>query len=114
MITCKKCGKSYSDLTVTCPECSCEILLSRAECTELYSKMREARRSREYELSYPLCQRLADARYIPAVREWGALLESGELGEVRLDEAMRYFKLGATLSDGYSAYRYSRLVGRVI
>lgn len=112
MTVCKKCGNSVSALSLVCPECKSEILLSNQECIELYSKMCEAKKSREYENYYPICQRLADAKYLPALREWGRLLESGELGEARLDEAMRYFKLGAMLYDAYSAFRYSRLVSR--
>ena len=113
MIACKICAKLCPDLTFLCPECKNEIILDEKERRELWQKLRDARRNREYELAYPLCKRLADAEYVPAIREWGAILESGELGQVRLDEAMRYFKIGATLADGYSAYRYSRLVGRV-
>lgn len=112
MIVCKKCGKSYPDLTFLCPDCKSEIILSKKECTEIFARMRDAKRDKEYDQFYRICKRLADSRYIPAVCEWGALLESGELGEVKLDEAMRYFKMGAMLSDGYSAYRYSRLIGR--
>lgn len=109
---CKKCKNNVTELSRICPYCKSEILLSNQECLELYSKMCEAKKSREYENYYSICHRLADAKYLPALREWGRTLESGELGEIRLDEAMRYFKIGAMLFDGYSAYRYSRLVSR--
>ena len=112
MIVCKKCGKSLTDLTQKCTACQSVVELSEKECNELFAKMNEAIKEGIYEEYYALAERLAASGFVPALREWGDLLESGELGEVRLDDAMRVFRRGALASDGYCAYRYSRLIDR--
>lgn len=109
---CKSCKSAVDELDSVCPFCKNEILLDSGECLTLWNKAVLAKRNKEYELYYKLCERLADGGFIPAVREWGSILESGELGEANLDGAMRCFKIGADRCDAYSAYRYSRLVGR--
>ena len=87
--------------------------LSEAEILNISSQIREARSKKEFELVYHLTKRLADEGHIPSLREWGAILEAGEFGTRDLDGAMYYFSLGAKKNDAYSAYRYSRLIGRV-
>ena len=73
--------------------------LSDAEILDMASRIRAARASKEFELAYDLTKKLADAGHVPSIREWGAILESGELGGRDLDGAMRYFALGARKND---------------
>ena len=112
MIFCKKCGFEVTPGTQQCPECQEKITLSGTEIITIKDEIARAKSIKNYELVYHYTEALADYGYLPAQREWACLLESGELGEVNLDKAMGYFYLAALKNDPYSAYRYSRLIGR--
>ena len=112
MIICKSCGCELLPMEDVCSSCGTEHILTRVELDYIYSSLKDARKRRDYAEAYSLCKYLADKGYIAAVREWAAILESGELGTPKLDEAMRYFLIAAEERDAYSAYRYSRLAER--
>ncbi len=60
------------------------------------------------------CRRLlADGGDTESRREYAKLMERGEYQLKDIDTAMNYYYLAALDNDSYSAYRYSRLVGRM-
>ena len=112
MLICNKCGCSIPTHDTVCPACGEAMPLELKKCLILADEMNVAKRNKEYDIYYKICNELADAGYLPAIREWGDALESGELGAPQLDAAMKFFERGAFVSDAYCAYRYSRLIGR--
>lgn len=113
MIVCKNCGYEMRGATDICPRCKKRIELSRAEEQELSAAFRDAMRARSYETAVGYCKLLANAGCTDFEREYGAILEKGELAPRNYDEAMSYFLRAAKKQDAYSAYRYSRLVSRM-
>ena len=112
MIVCKKCAHEALIATECCQRCGANIELSGREVSEYLEKLDVAKRRREYEASVEYSKILAWAGHTESEREYGRMLEMGNLVERNYDEAMRFYYRAAKKHDAYSAYRYSRLVSR--
>ncbi len=112
MIVCKKCGYETLIATESCQRCGANVELSEREIAEYLEKLDSAKRRREYEASLEYSKILAWAGHTESEREYGRMLELGNLVERNYDEAMRFYYRAAKKHDAYSAYRYSRLVSR--
>lgn len=112
MIVCKKCGYQALIATEACQRCGANIELNEREISEYLDKLAAAKRRKEYEASLEYSKILAWAGHTESEREYGRMLELGNLVERNYDEAMRFYYRAAKKHDAYSAYRYSRLVSR--
>ncbi len=112
MIVCKKCGYETLIATENCQRCGANIVLNVREISEYLEKLESAKRRREYEAALEYSKVLAWAGHTESEREYGRMLETGNLVERNYDEAMRFYYRAAKKHDAYSAYRYSRLVSR--
>lgn len=112
MFVCKACGYQTPQALEFCPRCKKRIEFSKAEIEELVLAFSEAVKNREYESVVQFCKILAEAGHTDSEREYGRMLEKGELVLRDYDEAMKFFMRAAKKNEPYSAYRYSRLVSR--
>lgn len=112
MIYCKKCEYEGVYTGKKCPKCHSDIVLTNAELTEFCEELSRAKARGEYETVLENTRILADFGNPEAQREYAVMLEKGRLIPRDLDKAMEYFFLAAKKRDGFSAYRYSRLVSR--
>ncbi|MBQ7332729.1 MAG: sel1 repeat family protein [Clostridia bacterium] len=112
MIICKKCGYEALIATECCQRCGANIQLSEREISEYLEKLELAKRKKEYEAYVEYSKILAWAGRTESEREYGRMLELGDLVERNYDEAMRFFYRAAKKHDAFAAYRYSRLVSR--
>ncbi len=110
MITCKSCKYEISTLSGTCPRCKSALVFSDSDLREIYLMFCEAKKNKDGNLVTEYAKILTAASYTDAEREYGIMLEKGELTERNLDEAMKCFLSAAKKGDAFSAYRYSRLV----
>ena len=112
MIICKKCN--YQSLTVSerCQRCGAPVSFDEREIKEILERQAESLKNKEYEAYVEYTKLLAFAGQIEGEREYGRMLEKGELVSRDYDEAMRFFCCAAKKRDAFSAYRYSRLVSR--
>ena len=112
MVVCKKCGHEALVATEACQRCGAIISLNEREISEAIEKLEVAKRRREYEAALEYSKILAWAGHTESEREFGRMLELGNLVERNYDEAMRFYYRAAKKYDAYSAYRYSRLVSQ--
>jgi len=112
MIVCNNCGYSGPYKSRTCPQCKKTITLSRDELALRADEIKRALPARDYETAIENYIILADFGNAEAQREFGILLEHGEVINRDLDRAMKYFRMAAEQNDAVAAYRYSRLVSR--
>ena len=113
MIFCKKCGYEGIYTGKTCPNCKNEIRFTGEEIAELISELKKAKASGEYETLVENYKILADIGITEAEREYGKLLEKGNLVPRNLDMAMEYLSRAARKQDPQAAYLYSRLISRM-
>ncbi len=113
MITCKECNLEILRTTDECPRCGKLITFTQAEIRELEALYESARKNKEYEAVAEYLRILAGTGASDYEREWGRVLEKGDIAPRDYDAAMDYFLRAAKKCDPYSAYRYSRLVSRV-
>ncbi len=95
-----------------CPKCRQKLEFSKREKSELEEAFHESLSRKEYETAAEYCRILADTEYGTFAREYGVMLEKGNMVPRNYDLAMKYFLFAAKRGDAYSAYRYSRLVSR--
>ena len=112
MIVCKKCNYEALIATECCQRCGAAIQLNEREISEYLEKLSAAKRKKEYEASLEYSKILAWAGHTESEREYGRMLETGDLVERNYDEAMRFYHRAAKKYDAFSAYRYSRLVSK--
>ena len=115
MIVCKKCNYEALVAGEYCQKCGAPIELNEREVTEYLERQAYAKSKKEYEAYVEYSKILAWAGHTESEREYGRMLEKGDLVSRDYDEAMRFFLRAARKHDAFSAYRYSRLVscGRV-
>ncbi len=112
MIVCKKCNYDINRAVDFCPRCRAKLEFTEAEVRELAELYSAALANKEYESAVEYCRILASTGKLEFEREYGRMLERGELVTRDYDLAMRYFLSAAKKFDAWSAYRYSRLVSR--
>ena len=112
MIVCKKCNYESLIASECCPKCGALVSLDEREIKEYLGKLNSAKERKEYEVYVEYSKILAWAGHTESEREYGRMLEVGNLVERNYDEAMRFFYRAAKKHDAFAAYRYSRLVSR--
>ena len=112
MIVCKKCNYEALVAGEYCQKCGAPIELNEREVTEYLERQAYAKSKKEYEAYVEYSKILAWAGHTESEREYGRMLEKGDLVSRDYDEAMRFFLRAARKHDAFSAYRYSRLVSR--
>ena len=114
MLICKTCGYDGPyQLGKVCPNCGREYEMSSEQTDELIRYVEQTKAAKEYEGYIEGVKILADFGCTEYEREYGIMLERGELVERNYDLAMEFFHRGAQKNDSYSAYRFSRLVNRI-
>ena len=113
MIACKKCGYESLNAEERCPRCNAAIELSSGETQSILEKLALARAEREYPAVVEYVKILAWCGHTDYEREYALMLEKGDTVGRNYDEAMRFFARAAVKHDAYSAFRYSKLLGRV-
>ena len=112
MIACKKCNNEALIATECCQRCGAPIQLDARETLEYVERRNFAKEKKEYEAYVEYLKILAWSGHTESEREYGRLLEKGDLVQRNYDEAMRFFYRAAKKYDAFSSYRYSRLVSR--
>ncbi|MBR2344027.1 MAG: sel1 repeat family protein [Clostridia bacterium] len=112
MIRCTSCGHVSEYTGVICPKCKEKYALGAEELADIEREVARAFDAKEFEIAAEGYRILADFGNLRAMREYGRILERGEIATRDLDLAMHYFGLAAEQCDPYSCFRYSRLVGR--
>ena len=113
MIKCKNCGglcdyKGESH----CPNCHIEYTVTALEASDMMKEARLALKSRNYETVKENLHFLANRGVLDAEREYAAILEKGRIVPKDIDLASKYYLSAAKKNDGYSAYKYSRLLAK--
>ena len=113
MIKCKNCGglcdyKGESH----CPNCHIEYTVTSLEASDMMKEARAALKSRNYEITKENLHFLANRGVLDAEREYAAILEKGKIVPKDVDLASKYYLSAARKNDGYSAYKYSRLLAK--
>ena len=112
MIVCKKCNYEALLASEKCPKCGAPIALNERETAEYLERLSLAKQKKEYEAYVEYTKILAWSGHTESEREYGRMLEKGDLVTRDYDEAMRFFYRAAKKHDAFAAYRYSRLVSR--
>ena len=112
MIKCASCGYSGEYLSPECPRCKNTYTLTQDILAELTEGIDRAMTAKDYLSAVESYRFLADMGHIPAIREYGSILERGDVIKRDLDGAMRCFHRGAKMGDPLCAYRYARLAER--
>lgn len=113
MIICKKCRSDVVYNGTLCPVCQTPLVIDDADIKRAKAELDEAKLdTKNPDRYFSLCHLLADGGDTDGQRELAKLLEKQDPIN-NLDRAMDYYKLAADVSDPYSTYRYSCLVGRI-
>ena len=113
MIRCKACGHVGEYVAPSCQACGKSFSLTPEEIDEKLLEIEHALEKKDFTLALEGYRFLADLGHTESEREYAIILERGELTDRNLDMAMTYFGRAAEKNDALSAYRYSRLVGRL-
>ena len=91
MIACKKCNNEALIATECCQRCGAPIQLDARETLEYVERRNFAKEKKEYEAYVEYLKILAWSGHTESEREYGRLLEKGDLVQRNYDEAMRFF-----------------------
>ena len=112
MIKCKKC-EHHSDYTgKPCVICGSEIEIDENDIEEAKKLLERALKERNFAKVHSCRHLLADAGDKDAAREYAKYLEKYDSQLKNIDTAMDYYFKAAKQNDPYSAYRFSKLIGR--
>lgn len=113
MIKCTLCKFKYEYTGGPCPVCGTLPVITKADMDEAVILLDEALASKD-NFKIMACRRLlADGGDVDSMREFAKLTERADVQRRDIDTAMNYYYMAACKGDSYSAYRYSRLVGRI-
>ena len=113
MIKCNHCQYKYEYTGKPCPVCGSEPIITKSDMDEALLTLESASVEKDV-FKMMACRRLlADGGDLESMREYARLVEHADVQQRDIDTAMNYYYLAAKLGDPYSAYRYSRLVGRI-
>jgi len=112
MIRCAECGYLGEYTGARCPSCGKEFTLTEEQLEKRRQEIDLAMKRKDYPYAVECYHILADMGDMQAQKELASLLERGDLVGRDPDRAMHYFYKAAIQGDVFSAYRYSRLVGR--
>ena len=112
MITCKFCKHTQKYEKNVCKSCGEKFTLTDAEITERLLLLKELLSKKKYAEAVECHHILADCGNTVSEREYAKLLEKNDPQMKSIDVAMEYYFRAAKKNDPYSAYRFSRLIGR--
>ena len=113
MIKCNSCNKQIEYSGKNCPECGEHLGLTETDLSDIRALLARATAEKNTSEIYYYTHVLADFGDSEDMKSYARLLEKGDHLLRDMDGAMEYYKLAAERDDPYSAYRYSRLVGRM-
>lgn len=112
MIKCNHCKYEYEYTGRPCPVCGTAPEISKDDM-DLARHELEVAIAEKNNSKIANCHRLlADGGDVDSMREYAKLTERADVQQRDIDTAMNYYYLAAKKGDSYSAYRYSRLIGR--
>ncbi len=112
MITCKKCHHAHDYNGEVCPVCSAPPVIDEKDIAATRDELVRAISHKNNALIQSCRHLLADAGDTESEREYAKIVERSDPRVRDLDTAMEYYRRAAIKNDPFSAYRYSRLVGR--
>ncbi len=112
MIKCNRCQSEINYSGKTCPICKAEMGLSPTDIEAARRELVTATAQKNSAKVTELRHLLADAGDAESAREYAKHLESSSAASGNIDAAMEYYRLALNKHDPYSAYRYSKLIGR--
>ncbi len=112
MIRCSKCGYIGAYVEPTCPECKEKIVLTPEEIDYKIAEVENAEDKKKYELAAEGHHLLADLGRLESQKRYAMMLEKGDIVAKDIDAAEKYYYMATEKNDGFSAFRYSRLVER--
>ena len=112
MIKCKRCGYEGIFESKNCPKCSAPLTVDESGIEKLRREVKAAILSGESDMIIESYRALALAGDTEGEREYAKLLEKGNHTPRDINLATDFFLRAAEKCDGYSAYRYSRLISR--
>lgn len=112
MIKCKNCGYQSEYTGKNCPVCGSRPVIDKADVENTIRELERATNEKNLFKIHTCRHLLADSGEPESSREYAKFLEKGEHQLKDIDAAMNYYYQAACQFDPYSAYRFSRLVGR--
>ncbi len=112
MFKCKHCGYKFEYTGNECPVCGSQPIINKSDMDLAESELEVALRNKNVGKIRVCRKLLADGGDTASRREYAKLLERGDRQLRDTETAMDYYYLAAKENDGYSAYRYSRLIKR--
>lgn len=112
MIRCKNCGYEYDYTGKSCPVCSAAPIIDLSDKETTVRELKRATEEKNQKKIYFCRHLLADAGDVESMREFAKAVEKNAKDGEDIDTAMAYYKKAAEKNDPYSAYKFSRLIGR--
>lgn len=95
-----------------CAICGSPLVIDENDIEETRRELEHALKEKNYAKIHSCHHLLADAGDKDSAREYAKLLEKGDSQLKNIDTAMDYYFKAAKKNDPFSAYRFSKLVGR--
>ena len=112
MIKCKNCGYETEYTGNPCQICGSPIAIEESDAEIARLALERALKERNAAKIHTCHHLLADFGITASEREYAKILEKNNSHPGNIDAAMDYYYRAAQKNDPYSAYRYSKLVGR--
>ena len=112
MIKCKNCGYEIEYTGKACPVCGSDVKPCAENAEDARRELERALKERNPSKIRSLHHLLADFGDTASEREYAKILEKSDLEGENIDTAMDYYFRAAQKNDPYSAYRFSKLIGR--
>ena len=112
VIKCKNCGYECEYTGNSCIVCGSDIKPDTSDAENARRELERALKERNASRIKALHHLLADFGDTVSEREYAKILEKSDSQAENIDTAMAYYFAAAKKNDPYSAYRFSKLIGR--